>query len=313
MLFAVLKRNPRASEYALTAAGAVAALSGLRDQAFPSLAEIPYFPKGRAGGANPAWVGQLARQAFFATLFAGLVLAAAITIPAALSFRGGDAASAATALHSSTGVTGTSDTLVEDLSVGTFVGRVPFVQQLNYYGSVTGSSASVQRFVVGAREAELVGYVQEVGQQVTLPYLSDAVQTKRAIDAWTGAVAQARAADEQRQLAAAQPPSVAWQAPPVAVGTRLASTVTFYACIGNGFCGHMANGEFPYAGAAACSGNLPFGTKFRIENDPAGQVFTCVDRGALSATWVDIWFYNAADGWAWQSLVGTSSNIIIVG
>jgi hypothetical protein len=40
-------------------------------------------------------------------------------------------------------------------------------------------------------------------------------------------------------------------------------------------------------------------------------VFTCLDRGALSATWVDVWFYDIADGWAWQSLVGTSGEIII--
>lgn len=316
MLFAVLKRNPRPPEYALAASGAVAALSGLREQALPSLSELPYFhPKAGAAGASPAWVGQLARQAFFATLFAALVLAAAIAIPAALSFRGGDSASAATALHSSTGVTGTSDTLVEDLSVGTFVGGVPFVQQLNYYGSVTGSSPAVMRFVAGAREAELASYVQVVGQQVTLPYLSNAVQTKRAIDTWNQAATQAQAVEQERQaqLRAVPPASLAWQPLPIPIGTKLASTVTFYACIGNGFCGTMANGEMVYPGAAACSGDLPFGTTFRIEEDPSGRVFTCVDRGALSATWVDIWFYNAADGWAWQSLVGTSSNIIIVG
>lgn len=320
MLFAVLKRNPRPPEYALTGSGAVAAFSGLREQALPSLSELPYFhPKAGAAGASPAWVGQLARQAFFATLFAALVLAAAIAIPAALSFRGGDSASAATALHSSTGVTGTSDTLVEDLSVGTFVGGVPFVQQLNYYGSVTGSSPAVMRFVAGARQAELVSYVQEVGHQVTLPYLSDAVQTKRAIDTWNSAVTQAQAAEEQRQAqvsaAGARPVSLAWQASPLATGTKLASTVTFYACVGDpgAFCGNMANGQQVFEGAAACSSNLPFGTRFRIENDPTGRVFTCGDRGALSATWVDLYFYDAADGWAFQSIVGTSSNIIIVG
>jgi hypothetical protein len=75
----------------------------------------------------------------------------------------------------------------------------------------------------------------------------------------------------------------------------------------------MANGQQAFPGAAACSYNMPFGTKFRIENDPAGRVFVCADRGALSASWVDIWFYDNADGWAWQSTVGTRSNIIIVG
>ena len=74
----------------------------------------------------------------------------------------------------------------------------------------------------------------------------------------------------------------------------------------------MATGQAPFEGAAACSSNLPFGTRFSIANDPAGRVFTCLDRGALSPTWVDVWFYDAADGWAWQSIVGTSSDIIIV-
>jgi hypothetical protein len=325
LLFGVLKRNVRSPNYALTPIGAVAALARLREQTLPSLADIPFFnPRARATAADPTWAGQLTRQAFFAAIFAAAVLAVAISMPAILSSRGGGSTSSAWALHSSVGVTGTSDTLVADLSVGTFVGRVPFVQQLQYYSDITGSAPAVARFAVGAREASLAAYVQGVGQQVTLPYLNDAVTKKQSIDQWNNAVAlyEKRRKSEQEDsvygavglLAAGQiASSQAWQAPALAIGTHMAATSTFYACIGNGYCGAMANGETPYLGAAACSYNLPFGTRFRIENDPSGRVFTCVDRGALTPTWVDVWFYNATDGWAWQSLVGTRSNIIIVG
>lgn len=315
MLFSVLNRNARANEYALTSAGAVAALSRLRQQSFPSFPDIPYFsPRPRAATAPPSWLGNIARQAFYAAVVAGLVLTAAIMVPTVISSRGGGSASAATALHSSIGATGTAGTTVEDLSVSTFVGRVPFVQQLNYYGAAS-SAPSVQRFVMGARQAQVASYVSNVGEQVTLRYLSNAVQAKQAVTAWQKASDDGKAA-EARRLAALYPRSavpLAWQPSSIASGTELASTVTFYACVGNGFCGHMANGTSPYAGAAACSYNLSLGTRFRIENDPSGSVFTCTDRGALSATWVDIWFYDAADGWAWQSMVGTRGNLIIVG
>ena len=76
MLFSVLKRDARANAYVLTSTGAVAALSRLREQSFPSLPEIPYFnPKTRT--AAPTWIGTIARQAFYAAVIAGLVLTAA--------------------------------------------------------------------------------------------------------------------------------------------------------------------------------------------------------------------------------------------
>ncbi len=315
MLFSVLKRDARANAYALTSSGAVAAISRLRQQPYPSLPEIPHFgPKARAATAPPAWLGNIARQAFYAAVIAGLVLAAAITVPAVLSSRGGSSASVATALHSSIGATGTADTMVEDLSVSTFVGRVPFVQQLNYYGAAT-SAPSVQRFVAGARQAQLASYISNVGEQVTLRYLSNAVETTKAVGIWQQASADGKVADAQRQAAAylTSGTSRSWQPAPIAIGTKLSSTVTFYDCTAGGFCGRMANGQQVFLGAAACSYNMPFGTKFRLENDPANRVFVCADRGALSTSWVDIWFYDNADGWAWQSIVGIRGNIIIVG
>jgi hypothetical protein len=189
------------------------------------------------------------------------------------------------------------------------VGRIPFIQQLRYLEALAGATPEVRRFVEGARQASLAGYLQDVGVQVTLPYLSDAVSTKEAIDAWTAAVAEAEREAALRVTAS----RAVWQAPSLVAGTRIpAATVTFYACIGNGFCGNMASGLAPFDGAAACSVDLPFGTRFVIANDPAGRVFVCLDRGALAPTWVDVWFYDAADGWAWQSIVGTRSEIIIV-
>lgn len=44
-----------------------------------------------------------------------------------------------------------------------------------------------------------------------------------------------------------------------------------------------------------------------------GRVYECLDRGALATTWVDVFFYNTADGIAWQSLLGgTISDIELV-
>jgi hypothetical protein len=75
----------------------------------------------------------------------------------------------------------------------------------------------------------------------------------------------------------------------------------------------MATGIQVFEGAAACSGDLPFGTKIRIHGDPTGRVYECLDRGALATTWVDVFFYDTQAGIAWQSLLGgTVTNIEIV-
>jgi hypothetical protein len=88
--------------------------------------------------------------------------------------------------------------------------------------------------------------------------------------------------------------------------------VTFYDCWAQGFCGHMYNGQPVYEGAAACSWDLPLGTEFVIEDDPTQRVYVCADRGLLSDTWVDIFFWNPSDGWAWQKHVGRYATIHIV-
>ena len=99
------------------------------------------------------------------------------------------------------------------------------------------------------------------------------------------------------------------------VGTILRSRITIYGCAGagGGFCNAMATGIQVFEGAAACSFNLPFGTKLKIHGDPTGRVYECLDRGALATTWVDVFFYNTQDGIAWQSLLaGTIADIEIV-
>lgn len=88
--------------------------------------------------------------------------------------------------------------------------------------------------------------------------------------------------------------------------------VTFYDCANQGFCGRMYNGRRVYEGAAACSWNLVIGTRFRIVGDPTGRTYICEDRGLLTNTWVDIFFYYPADGYRWQAQVGRHGTIEIV-
>ena len=75
----------------------------------------------------------------------------------------------------------------------------------------------------------------------------------------------------------------------------------------------MASGITVFEGAAACSNDMPFGTKFTIDADPTGRTYECLDRGILPAPWVDVFFYDTADGFAWAAQRGsTSGNITIV-
>jgi hypothetical protein len=88
--------------------------------------------------------------------------------------------------------------------------------------------------------------------------------------------------------------------------------ITFYDCLVGGFCGNMSNGEKVYEGAAACSWNLPIGTAFYIVGDPTGRIYVCKDRGLLTDTWVDIFWYDPKDGYVWQANVGRYGTIAIV-
>jgi hypothetical protein len=88
--------------------------------------------------------------------------------------------------------------------------------------------------------------------------------------------------------------------------------ITFYDCRVQGFCGHMANGHNVYEGAAACSYDLPLGTRFYIVGDPTNRIYRCDDRGLLRRTWVDIFWYDPIDGWRWQELVGRWGTIVVL-
>jgi hypothetical protein len=99
------------------------------------------------------------------------------------------------------------------------------------------------------------------------------------------------------------------------VGTILRGRITIYGCTGpgGGFCGNMASGIRVFEGAAACSSDLPMGTRIKIHGDPTGRVYECLDRGHLAAPWVDVFFYNTSEGIRWQGLLGgTITNIEIV-
>jgi hypothetical protein len=257
----------------------------------------------------------MTRHITFAAVFAAITLAVATTIPALAALRTGGSGEppVLSTYHSSAGVTATAANRVDDLSATTFVGSLPFVQQIRYYSAVSHSQPDAFAFVDGVRQASVSEYVHEVSSQIALPYLDSAARANRDAIAWSNALAE-----NERQVAveaATAAPSASravWSAPPITNGTRIAgATVTFYACVGNGFCGNMASGQQVFAGAAACSSDLPFGTRFTVANDPTGRVFVCLDRGALASTWVDVWFYDVAEGWAWQSYVGTVSDIII--
>lgn len=125
--------------------------------------------------------------------------------------------------------------------------------------------------------------------------------------------AQQRALASQRAGAAA--PYSVNAASRYAPGTVLLSRITIYGCTGpgGGYCNRMSSGGEPFAGAAACSSDLAFGTKLTIDGDPTGRTYECLDRGMLSPTWVDVYFSDTSDGMAWQRQLGsTMSKIHIV-
>ena len=85
--------------------------------------------------------------------------------------------------------------------------------------------------------------------------------------------------------------------------------MTFYDC--PPFCGTMASGATVYEGAAACGYAWELGTRFTLEGDPTGRVYVCEDRGGGPWLWVDIWFADAATGYAWQAVIGSSAVALI--
>jgi hypothetical protein len=123
-----------------------------------------------------------------------------------------------------------------------------------------------------------------------------------------------------QEIPAAEPPQTKTPeenqiAPPgglPSVGEIYEVNVTFYDCLNQGFCGAMYSGVQVFEGAAACSWDLPLGTRFVIEDDPTRRIYVCADRGLLPDTWVDIYFYSPSDGWAWQGSVGRHATLLIL-
>ncbi len=103
-------------------------------------------------------------------------------------------------------------------------------------------------------------------------------------------------------------------------GERKEERVTYYYCArgtlvsgwgdGGGFCGHMRNGEVVHSGAAACAFRL-LGTRFRIEGDPTGRVYTCKDTGSgVHGGHRDIWFNSSDEGVRWAAQIGPRATVI---
>jgi hypothetical protein len=216
------------------------------------------------------------------------------------------------------------------------VGLTSVVVALSFGGSTTSALAAGPP--ASLRAAAGIGGSWEESQSMAVPpaedlgaaVLAGRIETKERWESLARMKAaveadNARKASEEAAAAAARRSNFQAAAPgPVrsynstsgyAPGTVLRSRVTVYGCTGpgGGFCGGMASGFQVFEGAAACSHNLPFGTKFRIHGDATGRTYECLDRGALGSTWVDIFFYNTTAGINWASnLGGTTVNIEIL-
>jgi hypothetical protein len=139
----------------------------------------------------------------------------------------------------------------------------------------------------------------------------DAVEAPQPLDMFAAALPQPLLA----QTPVAEELPEALIAPPGGMPTEgeiFRVDITFYDCLDQGFCGAMYNGEQVYEGAAACSWDLPLGTRFAIDNDPTRRIYVCADRGLLPDTWVDIYFYSPNDGWDWQRSVGREATLHIL-
>ena len=86
-------------------------------------------------------------------------------------------------------------------------------------------------------------------------------------------------------------------------GPGFSVQLTFYNCRGQGggYCGAMSSGASVYEGAAACGYAMALGTRFAIEGDYTGRVYTCEDRGLGPVYWIDVFFWDYASGRAWRN------------
>lgn len=161
-----------------------------------------------------------------------------------------------------------------------------------------------QSYNVAGPDAGSLGAALIAGQSVQHQW--DVMKAMRYIaDQQAAAAGDAEAADRVRLAGV---PFTLNHGSGLAIGSVMRARITIYGCNGpgGGFCNHMSAGGVPFEGAAACSSNLPFGTRLTIDGDPTGRTYECLDRGALTATWIDVYFENTADGIAWQSALGST-------
>ena len=87
--------------------------------------------------------------------------------------------------------------------------------------------------------------------------------------------------------------------------------ITFYSCLGprGGFCGAMSSGKTVYEGAAACGSAYALSERVSIAGDPTGRVYVCEDRGWLTSTQVDVFWYREEDGRSWTTRVGRWADV----
>jgi hypothetical protein len=157
---------------------------------------------------------------------------------------------------------------------------------------------------VGA--ALLAGAEEQHAWDVLIAMNSIAAEREAAANADTAAASAARTSSASERSTPA--PYTMNSASGIEAGTVMRARVTIYGCTGpgGGFCNRMASGASAFEGAAACSQNLPFGTRLTISGDPTGRVYECLDRGSLPATWIDVYFEDTSDGIAWQSQLGST-------
>jgi hypothetical protein len=258
----------------------------------PAFAEAaPAPPRASTSGGNasaslPVARMFILRRTIFAVALAIAGIALAASIPAVTAYASSVFSSGAES-HTSA-MQGPSS----DLRAAAGVGG-------NWERSVAAGSAPVQDLgalaIAGAHERDF---------QELVAALNKIAADKKAEQTRAAAVAPARGTPFSRNGASGY-----------AAGSTLRARITVYGCVGpgGGFCGGMAGGGKVFEGAVACSYDLPFGTKLKIHGDPTGRVYECLDRGALPATWIDVYFYSTSEGIAWQSLLGgTIAQIEIV-
>jgi len=71
----------------------------------------------------------------------------------------------------------------------------------------------------------------------------------------------------------------------------------------------MANTLPLHEGAVACGYALDTGQRFQFD----GEEYICEDRGGGPWAWVDFWQPDYDTGAAWQSQVGVTGQITLVG